>query len=494
MLTSPVDVHDGSDGLPVVYHGMTITSSVPIRDVCQAINKYAFVASPYPIIISLEIRCSVEQQDRLAQVLKESFGDRLVEQPLNDLDGTPSPHQLKGRILIKTKPPPTPASPSRPLLQVPPALSTSPTQDSLSESTTESDSSFVRFARRISLSAGSTKDGPVPRAARSGSNGSTGTSTTPSHSRRLAELPVYTSAVKYRGFSKLVTYDRHHMFSVSERTANRILREGQEADWIKHNFKHLTRVYPKGARLTSSNFDPRPYWDAGAQMVAINYQTLDAGSGFNAALFHRGGYVLKPAALRSKSGESSVRWGVRVQVISAQRLPPLADLYVEASVGDATQRTKAVRAASLGPRWDEVLEFEVEAKPSCLGLVFVHLELKSPRGVVAHVTRPLPDMGRGYRYLPLDDRDRARYLFATVFVKVDVVCLSRSLDESLAPPPSPRRTPSPRLPPAPLGAASGARHGIAAAAATGVVGGAAESVTGGAGTETSTSTSMSTGP
>lgn len=461
LLTHTVDVHDGNDGLPVVYHGMTITSSVPIRDVCQAINKYAFVTSPYPVIISLEIRCSVVAQDRLASVLKESFGDRLVTEPLNDIDGTPSPEELKGRILIKTKPHPVPASPTVSISPPAPpghALVTSSTQDS-TDSTTESDSSLVRFARRISLSAGSgNKDAPTPRASpASPSNG---------HSHRLTELPVYTSAVKYRGFSKLVNYEPHHMFSVSERTANRILREGQEADWIKHNFTHLTRVYPKGVRLTSSNFDPRPYWSAGAQMVAINYQTLDSGSLYNGALFHDGGYVLKPPALRYKSTEASAKYRLRVKIISAQRLPPLADLYVEGTIGETTIKTRPTKAATLGPQWDETMEFDITTKPSLLSLVFLHLELKLPKGVVAQWTRPLPDAGRGYRYLPLDDRDRSRYLFATLFVRIDVLCLTPPpsppasprlmmpdlggelfASDMLMPPAgrSPRRTPSPRL-------------------------------------------------
>jgi phosphatidylinositol phospholipase C delta len=244
------------------------------------------------------------------------------------------------------------------------------------------------------------------------------------HSRHLTDLPVYTSAVKYQGFTKLVTYDFNHMFSVSERTAHRILKDGQSADWIKHNFTHLTRVYPKGVRLTSSNFDPRPFWTAGAQLVAINYQTQDDGSLYNDALFHAGGYVLKPLSLRQKVVESPQKFKLRIQVISAQRLPPTGDLYVEITVGEDTYRTKATKGASLTPRWDESVEFTIEAKPSLLGLTFIHMAIRLPRGIVAQWTRPLSDTGKGYRYLPLSDRDRSRYLFATLFARIDVVPLA----------------------------------------------------------------------
>jgi phosphatidylinositol phospholipase C delta len=386
---------------------------VPVRDVCQAINKYAFVASPYPVVISLEIRCNVEQQDKLAAIIRESFGERLVTEPidLDHIDTVPSPESLKGRIIIKTKPMPqhiaaTPPSfsppPSSPHL-VPPIISASPpqTQDS-TDSTTESDSSFVRLARRLSVSSGPN------------------TKTPQGHSRALTDLPVYTSAVKYRGFSKLVKYDFNHMFSLSENTANRILKAGQGPDWVKHNFTHLTRIYPKGVRLTSSNYDPRPFWLSGAQLVALNYQTQDAGSMYNEALFHSSGYVLKPLGLRQKVVEETQAYRLRLHIISAQRLPPMDDLYVEATVGDEVLRTKATKGVSLTPRWDETLEYIVEARPSVVGMTFVHLEIRLSRGVVAQWTRPLSDTGRGYRYLPLADRDRQKYLFATLFARIDL--------------------------------------------------------------------------
>lgn len=75
-----------------------------MRDTCEAIAKYAFVASPYPIIISAEIHCNVSQQDMIAQIMQEVFGDALVSAPIagrvqNDI--LPSPEDLKGKILLK---------------------------------------------------------------------------------------------------------------------------------------------------------------------------------------------------------------------------------------------------------------------------------------------------------------------------------------------------------------------------------------------------------
>jgi len=63
-----LDVWDGDDGWPVVYHGRTLTSKVCFRTVVEVINESAFVASPYPVILSIENRCSVQQQVKMAQI------------------------------------------------------------------------------------------------------------------------------------------------------------------------------------------------------------------------------------------------------------------------------------------------------------------------------------------------------------------------------------------------------------------------------------------
>lgn len=89
----------------------------------------------------------------------------------------------------------------------------------------------------------------------------------------LAALIVYTVGVKCRGFNKKEHYAVEHVFSLSERTANKVLRESM-ADLIKHNRTHVVRVYPNGTRLSSSNYEPHRYWASGTQLVAINWQTF----------------------------------------------------------------------------------------------------------------------------------------------------------------------------------------------------------------------------
>lgn len=100
-----VDIYDGEIE-PAVYHGKTFTSRVPVREICRAIAKYAFVSSPYPIIISAEVHCNLGQQELMAKIFAEEFGDALVSAPIDGrpkIEVLPSPEELKGRVLLKAK-------------------------------------------------------------------------------------------------------------------------------------------------------------------------------------------------------------------------------------------------------------------------------------------------------------------------------------------------------------------------------------------------------
>ena len=92
-------------------------------------------------------------------------------------------------------------------------------------------------------------------------------------SMQLLSLLVYTVGVKCRGLNKKEMYAPEHMFSLSENTANKLLKQGM-MDLIKHNRTHLVRTYPKGTRIGSTNYEPHRYWSAGCQLVALNWQTF----------------------------------------------------------------------------------------------------------------------------------------------------------------------------------------------------------------------------
>ena len=100
-----LDCWDGVDGEPIIYHGRTLTSRILFLDVVrvrlflgcvscvalscltlrrcprQAIREFGFKSSPYPVILSLEVHCSVPQQDRMAAILRSELGDALLLPP-----------------------------------------------------------------------------------------------------------------------------------------------------------------------------------------------------------------------------------------------------------------------------------------------------------------------------------------------------------------------------------------------------------------------------
>jgi len=41
-----VDIWDGANDEPVIYHGYTLTSKILVKDVLQAVRDYAFIKSP----------------------------------------------------------------------------------------------------------------------------------------------------------------------------------------------------------------------------------------------------------------------------------------------------------------------------------------------------------------------------------------------------------------------------------------------------------------
>uniref|UniRef100_A0A3Q3MAA6 Phosphoinositide phospholipase C n=1 Tax=Mastacembelus armatus TaxID=205130 RepID=A0A3Q3MAA6_9TELE len=103
-----LDCWDGDDGMPVIYHGHTLTTKIPFKDVVEAINRAAFVNSDMPVILSIENHCSLPQQRKMAEIFKTVFGERLVtrflfESDFSDDPHLPSPLQLRGRILLKNK-------------------------------------------------------------------------------------------------------------------------------------------------------------------------------------------------------------------------------------------------------------------------------------------------------------------------------------------------------------------------------------------------------
>lgn len=85
------------------------------------------------------------------------------------------------------------------------------------------------------------------------------------------------------------------------------------------------RIYPYALRVTSSNLDPAFHWRRGAQLVALNWQSLDKGMMLNYGMFAgTQGWVLKPSGYRSAEGPTdSIRrttLELKIEVFAGQDL------------------------------------------------------------------------------------------------------------------------------------------------------------------------------
>ena len=81
---------------------------MPFRDVCATIQKYAFVSSNLPLIVSLEVHTSAEQQSIMVDIMKHYWKGMLVDLPLDSSEPSedvdlPTLKELENKILVKVK-------------------------------------------------------------------------------------------------------------------------------------------------------------------------------------------------------------------------------------------------------------------------------------------------------------------------------------------------------------------------------------------------------
>ncbi|PHJ24321.1 phosphoinositide phospholipase piplc [Cystoisospora suis] len=108
---------------------------------------------------------------------------------------------------------------------------------------------------------------------------------------------------------KLKAFDQpRNPLDISSMPESRLLRFARNFpyEFAAFNQKFLTRVYPAGTRLASSNFSPVIPWLFGSQIVALNLQSLGNPTILNEGRFLENGgassgYVLKPSILRLPS-------------------------------------------------------------------------------------------------------------------------------------------------------------------------------------------------
>uniref|UniRef100_A0A7N5JDN3 Phosphoinositide phospholipase C n=1 Tax=Ailuropoda melanoleuca TaxID=9646 RepID=A0A7N5JDN3_AILME len=511
-----VDCWDGPDGEPVVHHGYTLTSKILFRDVVETINKHAFVKNEFPVILSIENHCSVQQQRKIAQYLKGIFGDKLdlTSVDTGETKQLPSPQSLKGKILVKGKKLPYHLGDDAEEGEVSDEDSADDIEDECkfrlhyNNGTTEHQvESFIRKKLESLLKESQIRDKEDPdsftvrallKATHEGLNAhlkqhpdvkangkkSHGRSlmtnfgkhkkTTNSRSkscstddeedtqqnpgketgqlyrlghrrktmklcRELSDLVVYTNSVAAQDIVDDGTTG--NVLSFSETRAHQVVQQKSEQFMI-YNQKQLTRIYPSAYRIDSSNFNPLPYWNAGCQLVALNYQSEGRMMQLNRAKFKTNGncgYVLKPQQMckgtfNPFSGDplpANPKKQLILKVISGQQLPKppdsmfgdrgeIIDPFVEVEiiglpVDCCKDQTRVVDDNGFNPVWEETLTFTVHMPDIALVRFLVWDHDPIGRDFVGQRTVTFSSLVPGYRHVYLEGLTEA-----SIFVHVTI--------------------------------------------------------------------------
>ncbi|KAM9127677.1 1-phosphatidylinositol 4,5-bisphosphate phosphodiesterase eta-1 [Pangshura tecta] len=512
-----VDCWDGPDGEPVVHHGYTFTSKILFRDVVEAINKNAFVKNEFPVILSIENHCSIQQQKKIAQYLKEIFSDKLDLSSVitGDSKQLPSPQSLKGKILVKGKKLPYNLGADAEEGEVSDEDSADEIEDDCklklcySNGTTEHQmESFIRKKLESLIKESQIRDKEDPdsftvkallKATHEGlnvnlkQNRDTKESGKKSHSRSLmGNFGKYKKAVKSRSkshstsddeesqqnssgretgqlyrlgrrrktmklcraLSDLVVYTNSvaaqdivddgtmgNVLSFSETRAHQVVQQKSE-QFILYNQKQLTRIYPSAYRIDSSNFNPLPYWNAGCQLVALNYQSDGRMMQVNQAKFRMNGncgYVLKPQQMckgtfnpySSDPLPANPKKQLILKVISGQQLPKppdsvlgdrgeIIDPFVEVEiiglpVDCCKDQTRVVDDNGFNPVWEETLSFTIHMPEIALVRFLVWDHDPIGRDFVGQRTVAFSNLVPGYRHVYLEGLTEA-----SIFVHITI--------------------------------------------------------------------------
>ncbi|XP_015115632.1 1-phosphatidylinositol 4,5-bisphosphate phosphodiesterase classes I and II [Diachasma alloeum] len=491
-----LDFWNGKFDEPVIVHGYTFVPEICARDVIEAIAESAFKTSEFPVVLSFENHCNPRQQAKIAQYCREYFGDMLLAAPLESHklepgQELPPPSLLKRKIIIKNKKkhrnhkkdhkkhhavpldgvapqeseeaanaegengPPPDIIPQNEVDGVlvttdqaqsvgngevnhPPSMvlqqrqsskdSNQDDDDEEDESSTEEDESNVED---IKLRMGD----KVPASDKVAS-----TAKETEAGEEISALVNYVQPVHFNSFESAEKKNRNYeMSSFDEKQATTLLKE-RPLEFVNYNKHQLSRVYPAGTRFDSSNFMPQVFWNAGCQLVALNYQTLDLAMQLNIGIFEynqRSGYLLKPEFMRRKDrrldpfAESTVdgiiAGTVVIHVLSAQFLTDKrVGTYVEVDMyglpADTVRKkfkTKIVPNNGINPVYDEEpFVFKKVVLPELASLRIAAYE-DSGR-LIGHRVLPVVGLCPGYRHVTLRNECGQPRPLASLFLHVIV--------------------------------------------------------------------------
>ncbi|XP_076111520.1 1-phosphatidylinositol 4,5-bisphosphate phosphodiesterase gamma-1-like isoform X8 [Mytilus galloprovincialis] len=261
--------------------------------------------------------------------------------------------------------------------------------------------------------------------------------------RDLSDLIVYAVAVPFdldRALKGPVNCCE--MSSFSEMKVEKYLTRHQAASFVKYNTKQLSRVYPKGSRMDSSNYDPMPMWNCGCQMVSLNYQTPDRSMQLNEGRFMRNGrcgYVLQPDVMRAKDYSPFSKQCLQnvdpltlhITVLGARHLLksgrgfacPFVEIEIAGTETDNSKfKTPKIDDNGLNPTWRENCSNTFDITCPELALIRFMVQDEDVFGepkFLGQATFPVSCLRTGYRSVPIQNGYSEELEMAALLVHID---------------------------------------------------------------------------
>ncbi|XP_026498023.1 1-phosphatidylinositol 4,5-bisphosphate phosphodiesterase isoform X2 [Vanessa tameamea] len=427
----------GEDEEPIITHGMAMCTDILFKDVIYALRDTAFVASDYPVILSFENHCCKAQQYKLAKYCDEILGDLLLKEALPDYplepgQPLPPPSALKRKIMIKNKR--LKAEVEKQELEL-----FRQGQFVIEDEVKEDASAVVMPEKKpeeiVAEAATAGEDAPPPVQY---------TGSTTSVHPWLSSMVNYAQPIKFQSFEEAEKRNIHHNMSSFAETTGMNYLKSQAIDFVNYNKRQMSRIYPKGTRADSSNYMPQVFWNAGCQMVSLNFQTSDLPMQLNQGKFEYNGncgYLLKPDFMRRADRsfdpfadapvDGVIAAQCAVQVIAGQFLSDKkVGTYVEVDMyglpSDTIRkefRTRMVPANGLNPVYNE--EPFLFRKVVLPDLAVLRFGVYDENGkLLGQRILPLDGLQAGYRHISL--RTEANFpmslpmLFCNIELKIYV--------------------------------------------------------------------------
>ncbi|EPS71356.1 hypothetical protein M569_03403 [Genlisea aurea] len=401
-----------------VLHGRTLTTPVPLLKCLKSIKEHAFVKSPYPVIITLEDHLTPQLQAKVAQMAMSTFGDMLYCPESGILEEFPSPESLKHKVILSTKPPKEYLGASNITVENNSSPSPLPNEKESSDEDQEPEPD-------PDIDPGDKSEGDDEDTDSSNKK--------PEATEYKRLIAIHASNAKNKGLRQVlrVSHDRARRLSLSEQELERAASL-YATDVVRFTQHHILRVFPKGARVNSSNFRPTIGWIHGAQMVAFNMQGYGKSLWMMQGMFRSNGgcgYLKKPDILmkQSSAGEAldpRLPWPVRktlkvvVYMGDGWRLdfshthfdafsPPdfYTKIYIWGVPADNAKGKTRIIEDDWAPYWDEEFKFPLRIPELALLRIEVREYDRSDKDDFGGQTSLLvSDLRPGFRAVPLYDK------------------------------------------------------------------------------------------